>query len=224
MKCLLAATRDLLSCTDDPCHPFIAFTSRSSPQNFTINKWASTIFEETSHWRYEEPKPTTGTRSIHDGQSRDYVSRPNSHFRYFLWQFWFEDTPKHTTTLPESSGNNYNPEFPDYLGLCIWDFKRLGYLGLAEMFHAYLDRGPIRNPSNYGAYTSTRAPIRWQDVFMLEVVRLPGKQRHQMSRDLDNHIQKWKRIPQSLKVNLDTYRLEFPWEACVRWDAEHCNK
>ncbi|KAH8689677.1 hypothetical protein BGW36DRAFT_441999 [Talaromyces proteolyticus] len=209
MKCVLAATYDFLSYTDDLYHLFTPFTSTSrDPHNFHIKKWtSSTISEETSHWRFEEPKPMNGVKDLHNGQHSFCVNSINNGFRLWYWSCWFKDLYERPASKPHS----YNPQFPDYLGLCIWDYKRQGYLGLAYMYDGFLDPclGPLRSPNNR-FFTSTRISTRWRDVFMREVVRLPGGQLRWLSKDLEIHIREWD-IPERLKDIIDRWRLDYDW-------------
>lgn len=138
-------------------------------------------FIEISHWRFEESKPEKEVNEgLLNGNLRLSVEKMNSSYRAAYWSFWFK---KRTRRLSKS--DCYNPQFRDYLGLCIWDYKRQGYLGLAHTDDRFIDPllGPPRTSESH-FFKASLIANRWNELFELEVSRLPGGQLTGVSEDL----------------------------------------
>lgn len=188
MKCVLAVTRDLLGAPFDSSSSFCPFTARRcESSSLRLEKWAfSTIFKESSQWRIEESRPVETLKGRQDGQKSFCISDMNFHLRERYWHylylsFYLVSFEQDQLVLP-----------PDYLGLCIWDLKRLGYLGLRYTPDNCLDPclGPVRNPTN-NFFSSSRFKMRWKDVFLHELLKFPGGQSRPRSKSLENLKAKW---------------------------------
>lgn len=85
---------------------------------------------------------------------RAAINKMNTDLRKDYWRHWYRVCSKDSVELDQLFP-------PDYLGLCIWDGKQFGYLGLETMPGNYSDSrfGPVRNPTNK-FFTSTRIKFR----------------------------------------------------------------
>lgn len=204
MKCVQAATHEFLSC-DYHNTRFVPLNSRDC-RGIRLAEWtSSTTFKETSHWILEEPNPVTEAKEgLHNGHLRQSADQMNSSYRLSYWSDWFDNWTQ------IFSSDSYDPQFPDCLGLCVWDYKRQGYLGLAHMDDRFIDPllGPARSSESHFFKTSLIAN-RWDEVFMLEVFRLPGGQFRHFSNDLKNHIREWNGL--HVKENVDRWRRDIDW-------------
>lgn len=193
IKCVLAATHDLL---DYPYEPFTPFTSHQTFHRFRLKECKSpTIFNETLNWKYEEPKPMTGKEAITYGRWDPSVNEINCLYRNYNWRSFLEKWDGCTTPNPDS----YNPHFIDYLGLCFWDTKRLGYLGLEFIYEKFPGRysGPMRNPKCF--FDSLETLPRWSDLVMRELLILPGGQLRRFAKEVKPFtkiaLRKWNDLP-----------------------------
>lgn len=188
MKCVLAATRDFFGFPLDSLCSFSPLTARCCQSSrLRLEQWTfSTVFKENSQWRTEEPKLVETFRANQAGQNRSCISEMNFYIRESHWLCWYHNC------LSESFEQDQLLLPPDYLGLCIWDCKRLGYLGLKDMPENCLDPclGPVRNPTN-DFFSSTRMRLRWRAVFLRELLEFPGRRLRPRSKTLDNLMVKW---------------------------------
>lgn len=208
MKCVQAATHEFLSC-DYHNTQFVPLKSREC-RGIRLAEWTfSTTFMETSHWIFEEPKPVAEAKEgLHNGHLRTSIDKTNSSYRASYWSCWFDNW---TTRLSKS--DDYDPQFPDSLGLCIWDYKRQGYLGLAYIDERFIDPllGPPKSTESHFFKISLIAN-RWDELFKLELFRILGGQLRLISEDLNNHIQQWNSL--HVKKNaecVDQWRRDIDW-------------
>ncbi|KAE8554009.1 hypothetical protein TMatcc_006498 [Talaromyces marneffei ATCC 18224] len=205
MKCVQTATHEFLSCEYHNTG-FVPLNSREC-RGIRLAEWTfSTIFKETSHWILEEPKPVAeANEGLHNGHLHTSINQMNSGYRACYWSCWFDNW---TTRLSNSDG--YDPQFPDYLGLCIWDYKRQGYLGLAHMDERFIDPvlGSPKSSESHFFKTSLIAN-RWDELFRLELFRLLGGQWRRLSKDLRNHMQEWDSL--HARKNADRWRRDIDW-------------
>lgn len=188
MKCVLTTTRDLLGVPFDSTSPFCPFTARRcESSNLHLEKWTfSTIFQDISQLKIEESRPVDSARGRQAGQSGTHISEINFHLRETYWHylylgFYLVSFEQDQLLLP-----------PDYLGLCIWDLKRLRYLGLIYTHENSIDPclGPVRNPTN-NFFSLDLFKIRWKDVFLQELLKFPGGKSRPLSKSLKNLKAKW---------------------------------
>lgn len=166
---MLVATRDFLGFSLESSSSFSPFTARHCQSSrLQLAKWtSSTTFKESLHWILEQPESVGASYLYQDKAS---INKMNYHLRTLYWRYWYRD-------CSEQSGDQLQPR--DYLGLCIWDGERLGYLGLRLMPEDYVDPcwGPVRKPTNK-SFSSIRVERRWKDLFRQEVYKFPGGQSH----------------------------------------------
>jgi hypothetical protein len=145
----------------------------------------SLSLKETGSWRFEEPKPLKVTLDDHWGQSACWTAKANSKLRGFYWWYWH--CFKKNLRLERR-----DLWFPDYLGLCLWDYKRLQYLGLNYTSDVLLDPslGPPKQPDM--KFSSSDIWKRWIPLFLHELARLPGGGQRKLSKDCKEHMRKWK--------------------------------
>lgn len=170
MACISAAVREFLGCA--PFTFFTAFTNRER------NAWVkeamsrhSLVLKATGNWKFESPKPSESVQATQWGQTTSGASRANSiHWQYYSanWEW--------CVRMSGFKFEQNGPWFADYLGVCLWDRQRLVYLGLQDESTMFFEPGS-RLPKKPGFYTSNEIPVRWQDVFLEELARLPGGQR-----------------------------------------------
>lgn len=211
MKCVQAATHEFLN-YDYPHISCIPFTSRGCP-GVRLAKWTfSTTFKEASHWILEDPKPVAETNiGVYSGHSRTSIDKMNSGYRAYYWYCWFDGWRKISKL--------YRPDdvqFPDYLGLCIWDYKRQRYLGLAFMHPRFFD--PLLRPawaSQIHLLKDSFLTDAWVKLFRLEVFRLPGGMSRQISISLRVHLDQW--CQYSWKDDVDLWRWEFASQCGDIW-------
>ncbi|QKX58184.1 uncharacterized protein TRUGW13939_05305 [Talaromyces rugulosus] len=185
VNCVSEAIREFLD-----CNPMIFFTELfAHRRQLCIEKaWSkcSLSLNETESWRFEEPQPLKGTRDDPWGQGACWTTKSNSKFSEFGWRYW------HSFNSDNLHLERHDLWFPDYLGLCLWDYKRLQYLGLNETSASSLDHflGPPREPDM--KFSSPNIWKRWVDLFIHELARLPGGGKQKLSKDCKERIRKWK--------------------------------
>lgn len=191
MSCISVAVQEFLDC--ESLELFTTFYNQV--QKSQIRKaWSKScaVLEETINWNFEEPKPLSSWEAIYWGQWRDAAFRLNSLQRSSYWSSWHLCVSHSKLKL-----KNRDIHFPDYLGLCLWDCKRLVYLGLAHIKDKYLDPC-LGHPYSWHPrqsydifYSLNIIRTRWQKAFLQELVRLPGGQWHPLSKDCKQLIRRW---------------------------------
>lgn len=148
-------------------------------QPYIEKAWSkySVSLNVTESWRFEEPKPLRGEFASLWGRGADWTARPNSKFSEFCWRHW-HNHPDRRDVRP-----------PDCLGLCLWDYKRLYYLGLHESLLDF-SLGPPKKPDMN--FSSPKIWKRWVDLFLHELTTSPGGEKRKLSRDCKKRIGKWK--------------------------------
>lgn len=174
MRCILSTAQELLGCTRKSFESLTPFARQNHPKP-CIKTGASLInLKETFRWKFQEPRPreaNSGYEDLYYGQEWHCALETNTKFRSQYWSIW---RGKPTSTL-----DSQDRWFPDYLGLCIWDLKRLGYLGLATVYNNHLSiyeiDANIRTPCNASFSCSGSIPERWRAVFLQELARSLGQ-------------------------------------------------
>lgn len=190
MRCILSTTQELLGCTTRSFELLTPF-ARQDHLNPCIRAGASlTNLQETIHWRFQEPRPRedkSGCKSLYYGQERHCAFETNTKFRSEYWSIW--------RSKVSSAFNSHNLWFPDYLGICIWDLKRLSYLGLATVYDKCLSVPQIdankRTPCNAQFDCGVLIPERWRAVFLLELARSLGERKGRFSEKYNTLINEW---------------------------------
>lgn len=173
---------------------------------------SSLNFKETAYWKFEEPKPPRHDLSSYWGQDRHSTTMSNSEHRAYYWANWRSCGPIYDKLNLEKS----DLWFPDYLGLCLWDFKRLLYLGLDYRLEKHWDPslGHPKQP-DIKFFSSKKLDFKWRDLFLHELVRLPGHGQRMLSNDCKNHIKRWNFIVRNRGFILDEQRLAPHWSSPI---------
>jgi hypothetical protein len=165
MKCVLAATCHFFRFSLDSLSLYLLFIAwRCQSFRFQLAKWTfSTVFKESSRWRIVEPRLIESPMATYFRWYRAAVIKMNTDLRKEYWRHWYRVCSKDSVEQDQLFP-------PDYLGLCIWDYKRLGYLGLETIpEHCFDSRlGPVRNLTN-NFFSLDCIQSRWRDVFVQEL-------------------------------------------------------
>ncbi|QKX60542.1 uncharacterized protein TRUGW13939_07687 [Talaromyces rugulosus] len=171
---------------------------------------SSVVLEETAKWRLENPAPVPAkdVRKWWWEQGKRSLFKYNSLYRSSYWYMWYScaawDRPRGQRLSLKSRGLY----FPDYLDLCLWDRKRLAYLGLEGQFEEDIDPGlGYPKKSHVEICKSNIVNDRWRELFLHELVRPPGGQKYIISDDCRMLIDRWESEighhgPHSLKLRL----------------------
>lgn len=175
MSCISTALHELLG-----WRPLLFFSMLSSQaRKLFIGKASSKmspVLTETLHWKFENPK-----LSSFKGIQPSSVDNFNSKTRKLYWLAWENRAREDRFEFGDDGC-----WFPDHLGLCLWDKKRLTYLGLEHEFQEIL------LPAKRSGYFMTAHRIfRWQDIFLEELLRLPGGRKRPLSGKLKKQILRW---------------------------------
>jgi hypothetical protein len=182
---------------------YISQVERRWPQS-------SVILEETAKWRSENPVPVPGkdVAKWWWGQGKRSLFKYNSLYRTSYWYTWYSCADWDCPRGQKLNLRSRDLHFPDYLGLCLWDRKRLAYLGLERQFEEDIDlQLGYPKKSCVEICKSNIVNDRWRELFLHELVRLPGDQKYIISNDCKMLIERWKsetahRGPYSLKPRL----------------------
>lgn len=139
MRCILSTTQELQGCTTRSFELLTPFARQGHPKPCIRTGASLTNLKETVYWKFLEPRPREdklGYKSLYYGQEKHCAFETNTRFRSQYWYIWRN---KGTPAL-----KSHNLWFPEYLGLCIWDLKRLSYLGLATVYDKRLSIPPNR--------------------------------------------------------------------------------
>lgn len=190
MRCVLSTTQELLGCTTRSFELFTPFSRQDYPKPCIKIGTCLKNLKETVPWKFQEPRPREDKlryKSLYYGQERHCASEKNTKFRSEYWSIWRR---KPTSTL-----DGHDRWFPDYLGLCIWDLKRLSYLGLATVYDKRLNMYEIdanqRTPCNTHFDCGGLIPERWRAVFLHELARSLGGRTGQLTENYYSLIIDW---------------------------------
>lgn len=172
---------------------------------------SSVVLEETAKWRLENPAPVpeNDVRKWWWGQGKRSLFKYNSLYRSSYWYMW-NSCAAWGRPLGQRLGlKSRDLYFPDYLGLCLWDRKttriswartsvRRGYWSWARI---------SQKKSHVEMCKSNIVNDRWRELFLHELVRLPGGQKYITSDDRRMLIDRWESEighhgPHSLKLRL----------------------
>ncbi|KAJ9234592.1 hypothetical protein DTO169E5_6543 [Paecilomyces variotii] len=187
MNCISAAVYEFLGC--EPVKFFTAISSQGRKALVTKARSKFALnFKETASWKFEDPKPSEDTPSYYWGQAASWTKKPNSEYRDVYWSVWERESRLPSFSILDLERRDL--WFSDYLGLCLWDYKRLLYLGLD--YGKYWDPSLGRPAQPDGKFfSSDRLDGRWRDVILRELVRLPGHGQRMLSLNCKSHIGRW---------------------------------
>lgn len=140
MNCVSATIQEALG--DSPLETIFTISDNYYiPQSERTWPQSSVILEETARWRSDRPVPVR-TKDVWKWwweQGKRSLFKYNSLYRTWYWYLWYS-----CATWDRPRGQRLNLKsrdlyFPDYLGLCLWDRKRLAYLGLERQFEEDID-------------------------------------------------------------------------------------
>jgi hypothetical protein len=201
MNCVSAAIHSFLDCS--LFEFFTAYSSRARKVQVT-KAWSDflPVLKETAHWKSEEPKPARTVTACYWGQDTGNAFMSNSSYRGHHWFVW-----QNLCSYNDAKLESRDLRISDYLGLCLWDAKRLVYLGLEHMPNKYLDpclgRPWQPRDTDIKFYNSDLLTDRWRDLFIQELIRLPGGRRRMLSNNCKRLLDCW---AGRLEVNFGGWR------------------
>ncbi|KAI7969728.1 hypothetical protein EIK77_005848 [Talaromyces pinophilus] len=209
MNCVSATIQEALG--DSPLETIFTISDNYYNSRFE-RSWpqSSVVLEETAGWRSESPVPVPAkdVRKWWWEQGKRSLFKYNSLYRTSYWYLWCSCAAWDRPRGQRLNLKSRDLHFPDYLGLCLWDRKRLAYLGLERQFEQDID--PLLGypkKSHVEICKSNIVNDRWRELFLHELVKLPGGQKYIISDDCKMLIDRWESKishcgPYSLKPRL----------------------
>lgn len=183
MACVSDALCEFLN-----CKPFVLFMQLPAQKRklYVQEPWSKfeANFREVEHWRFKEPKLWESQFDKIWVRGASKVCEPNSRIDNILWWVWY----MYKKTELEI-GDIY---FTDYLGLCLWDQKRLEFLRLRRPCRSIVDwgLGPSKEPDE--KFSFSRIERLWFVLFLDEMNKLPRGGERELSSTAKQHLQFWK--------------------------------
>lgn len=165
MTCISKAVESFLCCS--PSDFFVTHSAQQRRTNIRASlSNISDLLNSTALWREQTPGPITGTLGRCWGQDKASCEGPSYGRRFFV---------SVVCRNGELGGYVTSRDFGylDRFGLCIWDKKRMAYLGLGNLGHRNLDpelEFPFRK---VGFKNMPKVLVFvWRDLIIQELVRL----------------------------------------------------